>query len=186
AVLDQVAHGKILDHDHLVFADESSGQLVQEVLPAVGDAGMHPGHLLTGLGPVRAALLLTGQPPLGFGHIGPLLALVLGVGHLLARGQAHQRGAPGVHPHHTVGGGVVVDPTATAALTNSTPSFSSSNTSMSAFRPASSPPPVHQEKTSICASESSPFPHPEATSVRLRPAAAAAHHHERMSIPLPG
>src|SRR5699024_9460521 len=29
---------------------------------------MHPGHLLTGLGPVRAALLLTGQPPPGFGH----------------------------------------------------------------------------------------------------------------------
>src|SRR5699024_6663440 len=61
AVLDQVAHGKILDHDHLVFADESSGQLVQEILSTVGDAGMHPGHLLTGLGPVRAALLLTGQ-----------------------------------------------------------------------------------------------------------------------------
>src|SRR5699024_11928643 len=130
AVLDELALGNVLAPDHLVFADESSGQLVQEVLPAVGEAGMHPGHLLTGLGPVRAALLLTGQPPLGFGQLGPILALVLGVGHLLARGQAHQRGDPGVHPHHTVGGGVVVDPTATAALPNSTPSLYSSNTSI--------------------------------------------------------
>ena len=45
AVLDHVADGQVLDHERLVFTNESSGQLVQVVAAPVGDPGVDPGDL---------------------------------------------------------------------------------------------------------------------------------------------
>jgi len=68
-VAEHVAHRQILDHDHAVngryvFANESSGQLVQMIPAPVGDPRMYTGDLHPRLVPVLRTLLLARQFPL--------------------------------------------------------------------------------------------------------------------------
>ena len=69
--------------DDVIGPDQLSGQLVQIILPAVGDILMLAGQAETGLLPVAAALWFSGQPALE--HDEPLLCLlqVLGVTEFL-------------------------------------------------------------------------------------------------------
>ena len=55
-VLDHVGRSQILDADHVVLPDEFSGQLVQHILPLVGNVLMEPCHLASCLFPAVAAL----------------------------------------------------------------------------------------------------------------------------------
>jgi len=54
-ILQQVFDGQRLDTDHLVFADETSGQLVLEITASIGNAGMHLRYLATRLLPILGA-----------------------------------------------------------------------------------------------------------------------------------
>jgi hypothetical protein len=88
---DHVAYRQVLDHDRVVLTNESSGQLVRQVPPSVGDPGMDAGDLGAGLGPVvRAAR----QVPLRTGKEHPFP--VSGVGDLLPGGDSRQGRQPGV------------------------------------------------------------------------------------------
>ena len=56
-----IPDGEILDHNRLVFTDESSRQLVEEVVPGVGNPLVDRGDLNTGLVPILRSFLLSGQ-----------------------------------------------------------------------------------------------------------------------------
>src|SRR2546429_8987176 len=74
AVADHVLDGKILDHDHVVAADQTGAGTVQEITPGVADLAVGPGDLRPGLSPVGGAALVAGQAPLIAGQV-PRLAL---------------------------------------------------------------------------------------------------------------
>src|SRR5436190_5382249 len=61
AVADHVLDDKILDHDHVVVADQAGAGTVQEITPGVTDLAVGPGDLCPGLGAVRRAFLAAGQ-----------------------------------------------------------------------------------------------------------------------------
>lgn len=98
-VAEQVADVQILDHDHLVLMNESSGQLVQKVPAPIGDPRMNARHVDAGLFVILRALLLAGQISLRPSQPGTIVPLVPGIGDLLAGGQSDQAGEPGVDAH---------------------------------------------------------------------------------------
>lgn len=97
-VSDHVAHGQVLDHDRLIFTNESGGQLVQTVTAPVGDPGVDHRDLPAGLAPVAPVVLgLAGQLALSLRQTGPVTALLPGIGDLLTSGEGQQV----VHTHVT-------------------------------------------------------------------------------------
>lgn len=99
AILDHVAHPQALDHDHLVFANQSCAEFMQMILPSVGNTGVVPGEFLPHPVSVLRAFLLAGQRPgkpalpgqFGFGEAW--------VGDLFARRQGDERGEAYVQTH---------------------------------------------------------------------------------------
>jgi hypothetical protein len=63
-IADHAGHVQVLDHDHVVLADQAGAGAVQEVRPGVADLAVGAGDLESRLGPVGRALLAPGQPPL--------------------------------------------------------------------------------------------------------------------------
>ncbi len=59
------SHCQVFHRDHLVLADQGSGQLVVEISPGIGDPRMSTSDLDPGLVPVPAASLLARQVALG-------------------------------------------------------------------------------------------------------------------------
>lgn len=92
AVLQHIADGQVLDHDRLVLADESSGELVEKVVPAIGDPCMDPGHLASALVVIAGTSGLAGELSLGPREAGSVPALVSGIGDLLSRGEGDEGG----------------------------------------------------------------------------------------------
>src|SRR5947207_15295884 len=74
AVADHVLDGKVLDHDHVVVADQAGAGTMQEITPGGGDHAVGPGDLRPSLGTVRRAFPTPGQAPLVTGQV-PGLAL---------------------------------------------------------------------------------------------------------------
>src|SRR5690242_19725824 len=68
-VADHVPDGKILDHDHVVAADQAGAGTVQEITPGVAYLAVCPGDLRPGFGTVRRALLAARQAPLVAGQV---------------------------------------------------------------------------------------------------------------------
>jgi hypothetical protein len=109
------SHVQVLDHDRLVFADESSRQLVQMIAASVGDAGVDAGNPQTGPATVVGPLLSAGQDPLRLGESLEVPEPVAWVRDLLPCRQRHQRGQPGVNADLRLGwrqrmDGRVLDP----------------------------------------------------------------------------
>src|SRR5690606_40099468 len=98
------------DLDRLVLTNEPSGEPVQVVTPAVGDAGVDPGSLPARLCPVRSVTPgLAGKLPLRLGEAGAVAALVAGGGDLLP-GREGQKGVePDVDADGRAGGGERLD-----------------------------------------------------------------------------
>lgn len=94
AVLQHIADGQVLDHDRLVLADESSGELVEKVVPAIGDPCMDPGHLASALVVIAGTSGLAGELSLGPREAGSVPALVSGIGDLLSRGEGDEEVIP--------------------------------------------------------------------------------------------
>ena len=63
-VADHVLYGQVLDHDHVVAADQGRGGAVQEIGTGRADFPVRAGDLRPGLGAVRGTALAAGQPPL--------------------------------------------------------------------------------------------------------------------------
>ena len=78
-IFEHAAHIEALHADDIVVPDQLCGELMQVVLPAVGDVLMLPGQTEAGLLPVAAALWFSGQPPLEGGELLLCLLQVLGV-----------------------------------------------------------------------------------------------------------
>lgn len=84
------SHRQGLAAHRLVLTDQSSAQLVQEVLPRTAHGGMGTGHLEACLRPISGTLLFARQPTLLAGKPLPTFGEVARVGDLLARGQDGQ------------------------------------------------------------------------------------------------
>ena len=98
-----------LHADDIIGPDQLSGQLMQVVLPAVGDVLMLVGQAETGLLPVAAALWFSGQPALE--HDQPLLRLlqVLEVAEFLAVAGDHQVFDAHIQARDSAGAGILWD-----------------------------------------------------------------------------
>ena len=75
---------KVFEHDRLVFADQSRGQLVQEIGAPVFGVRLDSGYLESCLLVVAASFLLARQCPLGFGESFHVTVAVAWVVDLLA------------------------------------------------------------------------------------------------------
>lgn len=105
-VLQRCADVRILDHDRSVLTNESSGDLVQVVTPAVGDASMNAGDPAPRLGPIGSrASGLTRERSLCASEPLSVLPLVPWVGDLLTGRHCHQVVKPGIDPDGTAGRG---------------------------------------------------------------------------------
>src|SRR5699024_3451422 len=91
-VLDHVPHAQILDGDHLVFAHQSSTELVQVIPPTVRNPCMDTGNFAACLVSVLCPLFLLGELALRSRHFLPILLLVSGVGDLLPGGEGVEGG----------------------------------------------------------------------------------------------
>ncbi len=89
---DHVHHCEVLDHDRLVFTDQSSGEFVQMVAPAVGDPRVDTRDLDPRLRPVGRAFGLAGELPLRLGEPVPVPPLMPRVGDLLPGRERGQGG----------------------------------------------------------------------------------------------
>ena len=95
--------------DDIISPDQLNGQLMQVVLPAVGDVLMLAGQEETGFLPVAAALWFSGQPALE--HDQPLLCLlqVLEVAEFLAVAGDHQVFEAHINAGDGTGAGILWD-----------------------------------------------------------------------------
>ena len=78
-IFEHAPYIETLHADDIVVPDHLCGELMQVVLPAVGDVLMLVGQAEAGLLPVTAALWLSGQPPLEGGELLLCFLQVLGV-----------------------------------------------------------------------------------------------------------
>lgn len=78
-IFEHAAYIETLHADDIVVPDQLCGELMQVVLPAVGNVLMLAGQAETGLLPVTAALWLSGQPPLENSELLLCFLQVLGV-----------------------------------------------------------------------------------------------------------
>lgn len=108
-VADHPGDVQILDYDHLVLANESSGKLVHLVAATVGHLGVETSELDASFVPVAASFLFagkrTGEAPLAL-H---LSGVVPKVGDLLAGGERGQGGDTEVDTHGGLELGQVLD-----------------------------------------------------------------------------
>ena len=82
-VLHHARHVQVLDHDHVVLADQPGADAVQEIPPGVADLAVRAGHLRRGLDPVRGAFPAAGHTPLVAGQVAGLACQVSRIGDLL-------------------------------------------------------------------------------------------------------
>lgn len=92
-----VPDAEILDHDCLVLADESSGQLVEMVATSVRDPGLDSRQRKASLQLVGGTVLFSRETALGMTQSSPLAAFMAWVGDLLSGGKGCQGGQPQVH-----------------------------------------------------------------------------------------
>jgi len=78
-------HVEAFHTQHLVFVDQACGQLVEEVLPPICNAGMDASDALLGFGSVLGAFLLAAERPLRSGEVFFILMEELFVPCFLAR-----------------------------------------------------------------------------------------------------
>lgn len=82
-VTDHVFHFKRFDADHLVFVNQSAGQLVQVVHAAIGDSGVNTSHLCFCLGAIGRTEFLSAQAALRFGELGGVFSRVTWIADFL-------------------------------------------------------------------------------------------------------
>ena len=83
-VLEHPQHVQILDDDHLVFANESSRELVQMIASPVGNAGMKSSELLLSLVSISGSFLFVGKTSREQSFASSFLFIMTRVGDLLA------------------------------------------------------------------------------------------------------
>ena len=98
-VLEHPQHVQILDDDHLVFANESSAELVEMIAPPVGDASVKSSELLSSLEPVLGSFLLVSETARENTLASQLSSVVLEVDDLLAGREGGERSNSDVDPY---------------------------------------------------------------------------------------
>jgi hypothetical protein len=98
-MLEHILDVQRLDTDHLIIADESSRQFVQEITPSISNAGIDTSDPLAGLLSILGAFLLAGMGTLGTRQALSILQKKALIAGLLAGRERHHIMQAQVYPN---------------------------------------------------------------------------------------